>query len=126
MMNSIEKRTVVVGATPNQSRYAYIAADMLHDDQVPFIPLGIKQGEVLGEAILDIKKRPEIKDVHTLTLYVGAQNLAPYHDYLLSLHPQRIIFNPGAENPDLYAQAKAAGVDVVEACTLVMIRSNQF
>lgn len=126
MINGREKRTVIVGATPNSGRYAHIAAEMLNDDGFPFIPLGIKQGEVLGQTILDIRQSPPIEDVHTLTLYVGERNLAPYHDYLLSLRPQRIIFNPGAENRSLYQAAEAQGIEVVEACTLVMVRSNQY
>lgn len=99
---------------------------MLEDTNHPFIPLGIKRGEVLGQEILDIREQPEIQDVHTLTLYVGSRNLEPYHDYLLSLQPKRIIFNPGAENPELYQRAQAAGIEVVNACTLVMIRSDQY
>ena len=126
MMNGSEKRTVVVGATPNTGRYAWLASEMLEEDGFPFIPLGIKRGEVLGQEILNIQDQPAIADVHTLTLYVGAHNLAPYQEYLLSLRPKRIIFNPGSENPSLYKAAQEQGIEVIEACTLVMLRSRQY
>lgn len=120
------KRTVIVGATPNEERYAYLAAEMLQEAGHPFVPVGIKKGRVLGEEILDIQDSPQVGAVDTLTLYVGATNLIPFHEYLLSLRPKRIIFNPGAENPLFYEAAQAAGIEVVEACTLVMIRSKQY
>ncbi|HAA16227.1 MAG TPA: CoA-binding protein [Cytophagales bacterium] len=126
MVGAETKQTVVVGATPNTNRYAWLASEMLSEDGFPFIPLGIKKGEVLGKEILDIREQPKVEDVHTLTLYVGASNLAPYHEYLLSLRPKRIIFNPGAENSELYQAALKQGIEVIEACTLVMLRSRQF
>ncbi|MEL6536314.1 MAG: CoA-binding protein [Bacteroidota bacterium] len=126
MVETQIKRSVVVGATPNQNRYAWLASEMLQEDGYPFIPLGIKTGEVFGQEILDIRKQPLIENVHTLTLYVGANNLEPYHDYLLSLRPKRIIFNPGAENPKLYQAALQQNIEVIEACTLVMLRSRQY
>ncbi|TNE56910.1 MAG: CoA-binding protein, partial [Bacteroidetes bacterium] len=60
-------------------------------------------------------------DVDTVTLYVGPQRQVPYYEYILSLHPKRIIFNPGTENPELEALAEAQGIEVVEGCTLVML-----
>lgn len=122
----MNKKTVILGATTQPDRYAYIAAGMLHDHNVPFVPVGIKKGEVYGNEILDIKQKPEIKDVHTVTMYLGAPRQIEWYDYILSLQPKRIIFNPGAENAELAAQAIKNGIESVEACTLVMLRTNQF
>lgn len=120
------KRTVIVGATPNAGRYAYLAAQMLTEAGHDIVPIGIKKGEVFGREILDITKKPDIQDVDTITLYIGPHNQKQWYDYLLGLHPKRIIFNPGAENDEFEALAEAKGITVEEACTLVLVRSHQF
>lgn len=120
------KRTVIVGATPNPSRYAFLAAEMLTEYQHEIIPIGIKKGEVLGIKILDINKRPAIAEVDTITLYIGPQHQPEWYDYLLSLKPKRIIFNPGTENDELEQLAEENGIEAVEGCTLVMLRSHQY
>jgi predicted CoA-binding protein len=120
------KKTVLVGATPNPSRYAYMAAQNLKANKHEFVPLGIRKGEVFGQPILQIADRPAIKDVDTITMYVGAPRQQGWYDYLLSLKPKRIIFNPGAENGEFAKLAESKGVEVIEACTLVMLRTNQY
>jgi len=120
------KKTVIVGATTNQGRYAYMAASMLKDHGHPIVPLGIKKGEVFGETILDMRQKPVIEDVDTITLYIGPQHQPEWYDYLISLKPKRIIFNPGAENPVFERKAEEAGIEAEEACTLVLLRTNQF
>lgn len=119
-------KTLIVGATPNPSRYAYVAAGMYEDKGYEFIPIGIKKGEVYGKEILDLRSKPNLKDIHTITLYIGPDHQGEWMDYLLSLHPKRIIFNPGTENPEFFQMAKAQGVEVVPACNLVMLSINQF
>jgi predicted CoA-binding protein len=119
-------KTVLIGATPNPSRYAYLAAQNLKSHKHEFVPIGIKKGEVQGQPILQITDRPAIADVDTVTLYIGAPRQVPWYDYILSLKPRRIIFNPGAENPEFEKLAESKGIEVMEACTLVMIRTNQF
>jgi predicted CoA-binding protein len=121
-----EKLTLIVGATPNKSRYAFVAANYLKNAQIPFIPLSIKKGEVLGENILDLREKPDLKDIHTITLYLNENHQAEWEDYLLSLNPKRIIFNPGAENFSLAKKANEKGIEVLNACTLVMISTGQF
>lgn len=120
------KKTVILGASPNSSRYAYAAARMLKGNEIPFVPVGIKKGQVLGEEIQDLRKKPKIENVHTLTLYIGPQNQREWYDYIISLKPERIIFNPGAENPELYTLAKDHGIEVLNACNLVMLSTGQF
>lgn len=120
------KKTVIAGATANPSRYAYLAATMLTEYGHEIVPVGIKNETVLGKQILNLREKPAIDNVDTITLYVGPQNQPEWYDYLLSLNPKRIIFNPGTENDELEKMAEAKGVEVVEGCTLVMLRSNQY
>ena len=115
------KKTVIIGATPNTSRYAYIAAERLTDHQHEIVPIGIKRGEIFGKPILAIREHPEITDVDTITMYIGPRHQPEYYDYLLSLKPARIIFNPGTENEELMALARKQGIEVVIGCTLVML-----
>lgn len=88
--------------------------------------MGIKKGDVFGVTILNIHQKPEVKDVHTVTLYIGPHRQPAWYDYLLSLKPKRIIFNPGTENEDFEKLAEGKGIEVVQGCTLVMLRSNQY
>lgn len=120
------KKTVIVGASPNQSRYAFLAANMLREYDHNIVPIGIKQGEVAGEEILDIRKKPAIKDVDTITLYIGPRHQPEWYEYLLSLKPKRIIFNPGTENDEFERLAESRGIEAMQACTLVLLRSLQF
>jgi predicted CoA-binding protein len=80
----------------------------------------------LGKEILDLRQVPDLKEIHTITLYLGPQNQSEWIDYLIGLQPKRIIFNPGTENLDFFSKAKTAGIDVLEACTLVMLTTGQF
>jgi predicted CoA-binding protein len=120
------KKTVIIGATPNPSRYAYMAAHSLKAHKHEFVPVGIKRGEVHGVPIKNINDRPAIPDVDTITMYIGPQRQPPWYDYILSLKPRRIIFNPGSENHELAQRAEQQGIQVLEACTLVMLRTNQY
>ena len=119
-------KTVIVGATPNPSRYAYIAADMLTEYEHEIVPIGIKKGEVFGKEILNIRERPEIDNVDTITLYIGPVHQPEWYNYLISLKPKRIIFNPGTENPEFEKLAIANNIEPIEACTLVMLRTGQY
>ena len=113
------KKTLVLGATTAPNRYAYLAVQSLLRHGHEVVPVGIRDGEVGGLPIL--QGTPAVADVDTVTLYVGPQRQPPYYDYIFSLHPKRIIFNPGTENPELMDEAEARGVEVVEGCTLVML-----
>ncbi len=121
-----EKKTLIVGINKNPARYAYTAASMFTERGFDFIPIGIKTGEIFGKQILDLRLKPALEDIHTITLYIGAKNQAEWIEYLLSLKPKRIIFNPGAENPEFSEKAKAQGIEVLAACNLVLLSTNQF
>ncbi len=122
----MNKKTVVIGATTNPGRYAYLAADMLTEYQHEVVPLGVRKGVIFGKEILDIRQKPTVTDVDTVTLYIGPQRQAEWYDYILGLKPRRIIFNPGTENNEFEQLAEKRGIETLEACTLVMLRSNQY
>ena len=117
-------KTVVLGATPNPSRYAYIAAHRLVRHGHEIVNVGIKAGEVAGASIRN--GQPALDEVDTVTLYIGPARQPPYYAWLLSLQPRRIIFNPGTENLELARLARAAGIEVEVGCTLVMLASGQY
>lgn len=118
------KRTMVVGATPNPARYAFLALRKLLNYGHEVIAVGNKKGEVEGHKIHDYGT--PFDDVHTITLYLNPGNQKSYYDYFLSLNPKRIIFNPGTENEELQKMAEERGIEVVEGCTLVMLGSGEF
>ena len=118
------KKTVVLGASDNPSRYSYLAIERLRRYGHQVIAIGRKSGKV-GETEV-ITDRPDEKDVDTVTLYLNPQMQKQYYDYILSLHPKRIIFNPGTENPELESLAKDNQIQSMEACTLVMLGSGQY
>jgi predicted CoA-binding protein len=120
------RKTVIVGATPNPNRYAFLAAEKLTEHGEAFVPIGIKSGHVFGQTILDLRTKPNISDVDTLTMYLNADHQREWTDYLLSLKPRRIIFNPGAENPEFTEKAKALGIETENACTLVMLATGVY
>lgn len=119
------EKVVVLGASPKEDRYAYKAMKMLQEHGHTAIPVNPAFEEVLGE-----KCRKSIGEVEggidTVTLYVGEARSEPLIGEILKAQPRRIIFNPGAENPNLARQAEAKGIEVVEGCTLVMLRTGAF
>jgi uncharacterized protein len=118
------KNTLVLGASPNPVRFSNKAVKSLQRHDVPVFPVGIKKGEIGGVEI--IRDRPELPDIHTITMYVGPPRQKEYYTWLLSLHPKRIIFNPGTENPEFMKMAKDAGIEVLEDCTLIMLNAGRF
>lgn len=119
-------KTVIIGASPNPARYAYLAAEMLTEYNHEFVPIGIKKGELFGKQILDIRTKPRVDDVDTVTMYIGPQHQPEWYDYIVSLKPRRIIFNPGTENYEFEKLARENAIEPIEACTLVMLRTGQY
>lgn len=119
-------KTVVIGASTNPARYSFIASNMLNEYGHEFIPVGIKKGDILDQEILDLRGKPFIEDVHTITMYLGPQNQPEWYDYLLSLKPVRIIFNPGTENSEFARLAEAQGIKTEAACTLVLLSTGSY
>jgi predicted CoA-binding protein len=119
------KKTLVLGASTKPGRYALLAAERLQEKGFPIELLGKKDGQVNG---IPIKTEfSEIdKNIDTVTIYLSEQNQKEYEELLLKMKPKRVIFNPGAENFELEKKLDAEGVEVLEACTLVMLGTGQY
>jgi predicted CoA-binding protein len=123
-MSEDKKKTLVLGASDNPARYSYLAINRLRGKGHPVVAIGRRQTKVADVAVEAEKKA--FADVDTVSLYLSAANQQQYYDYILSLHPRRIIFNPGAENPELAALASSDGIVPLEACTLVLLSTGQY
>jgi predicted CoA-binding protein len=123
-MESIQKKTVVLGASDNPSRYSYLAVERLQKHNHPVVAIGKQAGKV-GTIDINTEQLP-LTGVDTVTLYLNPKNQQQYYDYIFSLQPKRIIFNPGAENEELAALAESKGIQPIEACTLVMLSTGQY
>ncbi|HEY3697923.1 MAG TPA: CoA-binding protein [Spongiibacteraceae bacterium] len=116
---------VVVGASANPDRIAHQAIERLLNKHYTVIPINPAGGEILG-----LKVRSSLGEigqtVDTVTMYVGPERQSVLIDAIIRLKPRRVIFNPGAENPAVYARLTQAGIAVQEACTLVLLSTHQF
>lgn len=119
-----QKKTLVIGASPNKDRYSYLAVQKLVAHQQPVIALGNRKGKI-GDTIIETEKKP-FDNIDTVTLYLNPLRQKDYYDYILSLQPKRIIFNPGTENDELAEKANNKGIITQEACTLVLLSTNQY
>ncbi len=115
----MSKKTLVLGASPNHDRYSWRAVVSLKKQGFEAVAVGNKAGEIEGQKIET--GRPVLEDVDTVTLYLNAERQAGFYEYIFGLKPRRIIFNPGAENPELFDLARKKGIEVVDGCTLVML-----
>jgi uncharacterized protein len=119
-----KKKTLVLGASDNPSRYSYLAIQRLRNHGHPVVAVGRKPSQV-SDVLIDRDKK-EFDNVDTVTMYLNPLHQQEYYDYILSLKPNRIIFNPGAENDELATLAHKKGIDTLEACTLVLLSTNQY
>lgn len=118
------KKTLVLGASDNPSRYSYLAMKKLMAYGHEVVGIGKKPGKV-GDVEIGTEQLP-MDDIHTVTLYLNPTNQKPYYDYIKSLKPKRIIFNPGTENEELERKMAQIGTNTMEACTLVMLSTGQY
>ncbi|NND08066.1 MAG: CoA-binding protein [Saprospiraceae bacterium] len=117
-------RVAVIGASTNPNRYAHIAVNRLKDKGHLPIPIGLESGKI-GDTNIHVGQ-PKLSEIHTITLYLRASKQKAIYDYILGLKPERIIFNPGAENTELEKLARAHGILPVRACTMVMLATGAF
>ena len=118
------KKTLILGATTNPERYAYLAANKLADHGHSVINVGVKEGMVAG--VLIEKAAFVHPDIDTITLYIGPNHQPPLYDYILNTNPKRIIFNPGTENLELKELANKKGIETENACTLVLLSIGEY
>jgi hypothetical protein len=119
-----QKKTLVLGASDNPSRYSYLAVQRLRNHGHPVVAIGRKSTMVADVPVQT--EQQAFTDIDTVTLYLNPQHQQAYYDYILSLSPRRIIFNPGTENDELAALAAGKNISTIEACTLVMLSTNQY
>lgn len=117
-------KTLVIGASTNPQRFSYLAIKSLVKHNVDVVAIGLKQGEIDGISIS--VERPIYEGIHTISLYLNAERQREYLEYIISLKPQRIIFNPGTENGELLKLARANGIEPVFDCTLVMLNNGKY
>ncbi len=119
------KKTLVIGASAHPWRYAFLAVNKLLQKGYEVVALGKEKGEVSGVPVET--ERRKFDKVDTVTLYINPEIQKGYYDYILNtINPKRIIFNPGAENPELEKLAEKKGIETIEACTLVMLSTGQY
>lgn len=118
------KKTLVLGVSLNPDRYSNMAVKRLTSNQVEVVAIGSKCGRI-GKVLIE-KDSFLYKDIHTVTLYLNRLRQKDYYDYIISLNPKRVIFNPGTENPDLYRILEENSIEYTEACTLVLLSTNQY
>jgi len=120
----MNKKTLVFGASLKPNRYSNVVIQKLVNQGYEVVAYGLKIGEVAGVHI-DTQLKP-YKNIDTVTLYVNPKRQVAYYDYIISLKPKRVIFNPGTENPEFYSVLKANHIFYEEACSLVLLSTNQY
>lgn len=122
--NGSKYKTLVLGASIHGSRFSHLAIKSLVKNNIEVFAIGARKGIVDGISI--ITEKIELEGLHTVTIYLNARNQSSYIDYIVSLSPKRIIFNPGSENPELLLKARQNGIEVVFNCTLVMLSNGSY
>lgn len=120
----MKNKTLVFGASANPSKYSYLAIQRLLYHGFEVAAFGKRLGKIENVTV-DTDLLP-YKDIHTVTLYMNPENQKMYYNYIISLNPERVIFNPGTENPEFYNLLKQAKINYEVACTLVMLSTNQY
>lgn len=120
----MQKKTLVLGASVKEDRYSNKAVKKLRAHNIDVVAIGARKG-VIGDVTIDTEKLP-YQDVHTVTLYVGPRHQDIYYEYLLSLQPKRVLFNPGTENAALVEVLEANNIESEIACTLVLLATGQY
>ena len=119
-----DKKTLVIGGSENSARYSNMAIRLLREHDIDVLSIAKRKGKVLDVEIETTF--PSNEDIHTVTLYIGAQRQSEYYSLILELKPERVIFNPGTENYEFARLLEENGIVAVEACTLVMLRVGNF
>ncbi|WP_289040936.1 CoA-binding protein [uncultured Zobellia sp.] len=118
------KNTLVFGASLKTNRYSNLAVNRLLDHNIKTEAFGLREGKIRD---IQIKTNlNEFQNIHTVTLYIGSARQPEYIDKILQLKPKRVIFNPGTENPKFYEILEKEGVEVLVACTLVLLATGQY
>lgn len=115
---------LVIGASMKEDRYSNKAIRKLRDYGKVVSAIGLREGKV-EDVDITTEKKP-FKDIDTVTLYLNPKRQPDYYDYIVSLKPRRVIFNPGTENDEFYSILKENGIEIEVACTLVLLSTDQY
>lgn len=115
--------TLVLGASLNPHRYSNKAIRSLLEKNHEVLAVGNKEGNLDG---VSITSEFPTDQINTISIYLSMKNQIPYYENILSLKPKRIIFNPGAENPDLAKLAIEQDIEIIDGCTLVMLSLGNY
>ena len=118
------KKTLVLGASPNPVRFSHKAVKSLLRHGQEAVAVGFKEGIIAEQEIL--LGTPHVEDVHTVSIYIGSSRQEGYYDYIISLKPKRVIFNPGTVNPEFMARLKREGIEPVAECMLVLLSEGEY
>lgn len=124
IVKSLTMKTLVIGASPNPLRYSHKAIKQLRSHDIETVAIGKRKTTIADVEV--ITNKPDMNDIHTVTLYVGPKNQQDYIEYIINLKPHRIIFNPGTFNHILNEKAEEAGIETIEDCTLIMLASDSY
>lgn len=118
----ISETIVLLGASFNPSCPGYMAGKFLHNKGFQLHAVAQKKGQLDGLDIHDASNPPDHADTISVFLNQGRQK--NYYDYILNLHPKRIIFNPGTENPELIELATQRNIQIIKGCTIAMLMNG--
>jgi uncharacterized protein len=116
--------TLVIGASLDETKYSNLCLRELVENDIPAYAIGLREGSIAGVPV--VKGFPILNDIHTVTLYLNAIRQLEYYDYLLKMKPARVIFNPGTENPEFETLLEENGIEVVSACSIMMLKAGVF
>lgn len=121
----IKCNVAVLGASSNPERYSYKAVKMLSEGDYGVFPVHPSERPIDG-----IRCYPSLGAIEerldTVTVYLSERNSTPLIEEIVESAPRRVILNPGAENDELKSRCESAGIQVQEACTLVLVSTGQF
>ena len=124
MLFAMSKQVVILGASDKPERYSNMAFHLLKKYGHTPILVSPNLKELDGMHVH--KNLSEVQASDTLTVYISPATSSLLMDEILNFPAKRVIFNPGSENIDLMNKLREQGKEVVEGCTLVMLRTNQF
>jgi predicted CoA-binding protein len=117
-------KTLVLGGSLNPQRYSFKAIKMLLNHQIETVSIGLRAGNI--DSVMIETEKKYFQDIDTITLYLNPKRQIEYYDYIISIKPRRIIFNPGTENSEFETIANREGIQTINACTLVMLSTGQY
>lgn len=130
----MNKKTLVIGASLKPNRYSHLVIKRLVDSKVEVVAIGLRTGKVSGISImtpynhggLQEQELLKYKNIHTVTLYLNSKRQVDYYQYIISLKPKRVIFNPGTENEEFYKLLEKNNIHYEASCTLVLLRLKAY